>query len=67
MRYHKLSRFIFLKHIVLKVWFDSAFKKFFVQIQKASTSEIFTQQYDYVIVANGKYSKPFIPQIPGKF
>ena len=65
--YHNLWPYIKLSHIVLKVCFNQASKTFKVEILNCKTSEVFTRYYDYVVVANGKFSKPFIPDIPGKF
>lgn len=59
----KYFQFQFLHNVVLVRREDSVWK---VRHEHVITGEIFEEEYDYVVVGNGHFSKPNMPNISGQ-
>jgi len=61
-----LKKLITFKTVVRSVKFDEDTEKFFVVTESLTEKKVMpTQLFDYVMVASGHYSTPFVPTYPG--
>ena len=67
MAHFKLRKDIHLNHTVKHVHYDETDKRFYLQIYDSLRRQILRRSYDFVIVASGHFSKPYVPAIPGHF
>merc|ERR1711997_342656 len=61
-----LKKLITFKTVVRSVKFDEDTEKFFVVTESLTEKRVMpTERFDYVMVAGGHYSVPFVPHYPG--
>ena len=64
--HYNLRQYISFNTRVESAWWDSGTSEWVIVLSpNANSSEQTTQRYDAMIVANGHYSLPYVPEIPG--
>ncbi|HUM08761.1 MAG TPA: NAD(P)/FAD-dependent oxidoreductase, partial [Acidocella sp.] len=60
-----LRRFIRFRSPVRDVIYDDATGKFTVTVRDLANDHVYSEEFDYVVVASGHFSTPNVPEFPG--
>ncbi|XP_058446206.1 senecionine N-oxygenase-like [Malaya genurostris] len=63
---HELNKIIKLEHQVIRVVPFQDNKQWVVNVKNLRDNIFFTLKFDFIMVCNGHYSSPFVPEYPGK-